>query len=154
MVSSRPRVRISRLATVACAVLFYGCAPDAGAAPTDDTAQRTKGKADDPVSAVWGHNLTGVTPDADGAWIEVRLREALPVTDAMHPELDLDSKRFGQSIHPDGDLTRLRFHVTTAELNAIRNGARSHLRTGQWNQPDSKADESGVPAPTFQRGAL
>ncbi|MCA9603006.1 MAG: hypothetical protein R3A78_12630 [Polyangiales bacterium] len=143
-------MRCLRWPLMALAPAFlFACAANSqspGDSPQGGVAQ-SAGKADTAIVEMWGHDVASVAVDDDGVWVELALRSKLPVTDSLRPELEIGEHRFARSVHPDGALDRLRFHLTRAEYAALRPAARTRLRSSFFNQPDAKADSSGVPAP-------
>lgn len=75
-----------------------------------------------------GVTLTAIRQHGDAVEIEVALDRKLPPTGGSRPTLQIGGQTFRRSRRADGQLDRLIFYLSAAELDALEDGAAMIVR--------------------------
>jgi hypothetical protein len=93
-------------------------------APTTPAPAPTTSLASQPL----GVTLTAIRKHGDAVEIEVALDRKLPPTGGSRPTLQIGTQTFRRSRRADGQLDRLIFYLSAAELDALEDGAAMIVR--------------------------
>lgn len=93
-------------------------------APTTPAPARVTTIAAQPLGVV----LTAIRKHGDAVEIEVALDRKLPPTGGSRPTLQIGEQTFRRSRRADGQLDRLIFYLSAAELDALEDGATMVVR--------------------------
>ncbi|HWB75152.1 MAG TPA: hypothetical protein VG755_09350 [Nannocystaceae bacterium] len=93
-----------------------------------------------------GVTLTAIRKHGDAVEIEVALDRKLPPTGGSRPTLQIGEQTFRRSRRADGQLDRLIFYLSAAELDALEDGAtmivRDRMVSSEQLQSPPRLDKS------------